>query len=201
MRHRLTIRHHLAIQTTASLIVLSVIALAEAAALLLAHFPTSIFLWHMNLEVFKFVEVARESSPSPVNLLINQTTLYWDLGIAVIVLLVYRARWRLSAALISHACLIFVGLVTLDWVAAMWLPKTTSLDSAIAVFGQPNGAVLLLACGAALLSTISAHLTYLTGSRSIWQGQTHERNARSHRPGDDSDLRNRRRSSKLPGPE
>jgi hypothetical protein len=171
MRHHLAFRHHLAIQTMASLIVLSVIALAEAAALLLAHFPTSIFLWHLNLEVFKFVEVARESSPSPVNLLINQATLYW--GLAVIVLLIYRTRWRFGAALISNACLMFVALLTLDWVVAMWLPKTASLDSAIAVFGQPNGAVLLLACGAALLSAISAHLTYLAGSRSIWRGQTH----------------------------
>ena len=159
MRHHLAFRHHLAIQTMASLIVLSVIALAEAAALLLAHFPTSIFLWHLNLEVFKFVEVARESSPSPVNLLINQATLYSDLGLAVIVLLIYRTRWRFGAPLISNA--------------SMRSPKTASLDSAIAVFGQPNGAVLLLACGAALLSAISAHLTYLAGSRSIWRGQTH----------------------------
>jgi hypothetical protein len=70
-------------------------------------------------------------------------------------------RLRIEINLRSHSLAARRGLLTLDWVAAMWLPKTASLDSAIAVFGQPNGAVLLLAGGAALLSAISAHLTYL----------------------------------------
>jgi hypothetical protein len=194
-------RRLLAFQILADLIVLSVIAMAEVAALLLAHFPASALLWYINQDVFGFMEVARESPASSIFPVIRQTTLYWDLGLAFAVLLMYRLRWRFGAALISHACLIFVGLLAFDWAVATKLPRTASLKPVIAVFGQPNGAVLLLACGAALLSAILAHLTYLAGSRSIWLGQTHERIAHSHRPGGGSDICDPRRSSKLSNPE
>lgn len=194
-------RHLLAIQTAASLIVLAVIAMAELAALLLAHFPGSVLVWYLNQEVFRFMENARDSLTSPVHLLLNQTTLYWDLGLALVVLLVHRLRWRFGAAVISHACLMFVGLLTYDWAMAMKLPKTASLDPVIAAFGQANGTVLLLASGAALLSAGLAHLTYLAGSSSIWLNQTHDRGARSRAVSGDSDICDPRRSSKLQDPE
>jgi hypothetical protein len=194
-------RHLLAVQTAGSLIALSVIALAEAAALLLAHFPSSMLLWYLNQEVFHGLEIARASQAPLVHLLINQTTLFWDLGLILVVLLVYRARWRFGAALISHACLIVVGLITCYWAVAMKLPMTASLKPVIAAFGQTNGAVLLLAGGAALLSAVLAHLTYFAAIRSDWRGRTHDRGAHSHRVGGDTDFCDLRRSSKSPDPE
>jgi prepilin peptidase CpaA len=158
-------RHALAIQTAGSLIVLSVFVLAELAARLLAHFPSSEFLWYLNQEVFQLAELVR-CSVSPIRLLINQTTLYWALGGTLITLWAYRARWHFGAALISHFCLIVMGLVTYNWAIAMNLPKAASLTLIIAAFGQTNGAAIFLITGAALLSAIMAHLTYLSGKRS-----------------------------------
>lgn len=194
-------RHILAVQTAASLIVLAVVAMAELAALLLAHFPSSAFVWYLNQEVFRFMENARDSLTSPVHLLLNQTTLYWDVGLALVVLLVHRVRWRFGAALISHACLMFSGFLIFDWAVAMKLSKTASLTPVIAAFGQANGTVLLLAGGAALLSAGLAHFTYLAGSSSIWLAQTRDRNTHPRRIGGNSDICDLRRSSKLPGPE
>lgn len=158
-------------------------------------------LWYLNQEVFRFMETARHSPAAPLFPLINQTTLYWALGLALVALLAYRARWRFSAALISHACLIFAGLLTYDWAVAMTLPRTASLEPVIAAFGQTNGEVLVMATGVALVSAVLAHLTYLAAIRSELRGQTLDRGTYSHCIGGDSDFCDLRRSSKLPDPE
>jgi hypothetical protein len=171
---------------------LLVIAMAEAAALMLAHFPASEFLWYLNQDVFRFMENARDSLNSPISWLICQTTLDWDLTLAFLVLLAYRLRWRFAVALIGHGCLMFAGFLTYDWAVAMKLPESASLEPIIALCEQPNGAVLVLACGAALLATILAHLTYLAGRSSIWRGQIHAPNSNPHRAGSDPGLCRRR---------
>jgi hypothetical protein len=159
-----------AIQTAASLFVLTVIALAESSALLLARFPSVELLWYLNQDVFRFMETGRQFLPSPSVLFLGPATLYWDLGLIVVTLLVYRLRWRFGVAVISHVCLIFTAILTYVWVADRNLPKTVSLDPLVGAFSQVNGALILLMAGAALLAAILAHLTYLIKIGSVWLG-------------------------------
>ncbi|MCI0600623.1 MAG: hypothetical protein L0Y50_09390 [Beijerinckiaceae bacterium] len=183
-------RHFFAIQTAASLIVLSVIALAEVAALLLAKFPSSVFLWYLNQHIFSFMEIARRSPVTPDRLLITQATLYWVLGLALVLVLVYRVRWRFGAAVISHICMIFVGLLTYAWAAAVCVPKSLSIEPVIAALGRTNSSVLMFAIAAALLSAVFAHLTYFAGIFPNWIDRNHDRVTHSHRVGGDPDICN-----------
>jgi hypothetical protein len=123
-----------AIQTAESLFVLTVIALAESSALLLARFPSVELLWYLNQDVFRFMETGRQFLPSPSVLFLSPATLYWDLGLIVVTLLVYRLRWRFGVAVISHVCLIFTAILTYVWVADRNLPKTVSLDPGWSIF-------------------------------------------------------------------
>ncbi len=194
-------RRFLALQTAASLLVLSVIGLAEAAALLLAEFPGSVFLWYLNQDVFGFVETARNLPLTSMRLLFTPATFYWVICLALSAVLVYRLGWRLGAALVSHACLLLAGILTYAWAAAVNYPETASLEPVLSMLGLKGSPVLMFALAAALLAAVFAHLTYLAGIFSLWPDRNHDGAIHSHRLGGDSDLRNFGRPPELPHPE
>lgn len=91
----------LTIQTFGSSVVIGAFVAAEAAAALLDSYPSSAFVWYLNLDVFPLFEAARAQG-SPLHVLFGPSALAGGTALLALALLLRLLRLRFGVALIAN---------------------------------------------------------------------------------------------------
>ena len=141
------------------------VSAAEAAALALAHFPTSEKLWYVNLKIFQVFQNSAFTLQQPLDLPYSQFFLI-ALPLFAIATHGLLTNRRFVLALASHLSFIYAGFVFYSFVSSQPNPLSASL-AGIAFVNCPNIYMPLFLIGASLTSFLLSHYDYLLGHSSM----------------------------------
>ena len=138
-----------------------ILGAAEAAAFALARFPTSGFLWYVNLKVFHvFQETAFILRP-PLDLPYAQ---FFIIALPLFAVALYGlfTERLFPLALASHLSFIYAGFVFYCLISIQMHPSVASLAN-IAFSNRPDIYLPLSLGGASLFSFLVSHYQYVLG--------------------------------------
>ena len=147
------------LQVVGPAVLFAAIAMAEGCAYALAQFPSSSWLWYLNLEVFRLFQKSHAVLGGFIDLPFSQL---WLVAFPLIVSAFagLYLRYRLLIALASNLSLVYACFIVYSWYNLQYSVMSASLH-AIPLPDSTDLLLFAILALASLLSSFVSHLFYI----------------------------------------
>lgn len=154
------------IQLLGPAVLIAAVLSAEGAAYALAYFPSSAWLWYLNVEWFGMFQESHYILSSPLGLDCEQL-LVVALPIFAAAALGLVFKKSLLVAIASNLSFVYIAFVVFTSLHASAVTKTASLSMPHMASSGPDTFLLAVLVGVSLISFVVSHILYIQKARAL----------------------------------